>query len=128
MSTENKASDLIDAKTWALNDSYKESTSPSDAPIVIHEDIDEQITNSPTVQHHNTGDNQVESVPHVVTSMTGEDNAANATSELLHADAVKANSIDRDGISSLAKTMISVGIGLTAVVALLSLRKRQRRS
>ena len=122
--------DLIDAETLTLNDSDKESTSPpSDAPIVIHEEsIDEQITDSPTVEDHNAVDDKVENVSPVVTSMTGESNAVNATNELLSTDAVKANSIDTEGISSLAKTMIGVGIGLVAVVALLSFRKRQLRS
>ena len=130
VSNKNKDLDLIDVETLTLNDSDKENTSPpSDAPIAIHkEGIDEQITNSPTVEHHNAVDDKVENVSPVVTSMTGENNAVNATNELLNADAVKANSIDTKGISSLEKTMIGVGIGLVAVVALLSFRKRQRRS
>jgi len=127
VSNKNKALDLINVETLTLNDSNKESTSPpSDAPIAIHEEaIDEQITDSPTVEDHNAVDDKVENVSPVVTSMTGESNAVNATNELLSTDAVKANSIDTEGISSLAKTMIGVGIGLVAVVALLSLRKRQ---
>ena len=62
------------------------------------------------------------------TSSTGKSNAANATITFLKSEAVTAVINDMEGISSLAKTAIGAGIGLTAVVALLLLKKRQRRS
>ena len=67
-------------------------------------------------------------MPSLDTSSTSESNTANVTITLLRSEAVTADSNNAEGISSLTKTAIGAGIGCIAVVALLSLKKRQRRS
>lgn len=87
--------------------------------------VNEEITVMPTVVSVKADDNEIENVLSLDTSSTSKINAANATITFLKSEAVTAVSNNMEGMRSLAQTAINAGIGLTAVVALLLLKKRQ---
>ena len=129
-STESETEALVDIETVPDNNNSMESVSPSDAPDINLEQssINEEITAMPTIVSMKADDNKMENASSLDASSTGESNAANATITLLKYEAVSADSNNVEGISSLAKTTIGLGIGFIAVVALISLKKRQQRS
>ena len=121
---------LLDIETAPDNNNNMENISSSDTLDVNLEQssVNEEITVMPTVVSVKADDNEIENVSSLDTSSTSKSNAANTTITFLKSEAVTAVSNDMEGISSLAKTAIGAGIGLTAVVALLLLKKKQRRS
>ena len=64
--------------------------------------------------------------PSLATSTNGDSTIANITDTSL--ENVSADSNDMESVSLLAKSMIGLGIGFTALVALFSLRKKRRGS
>ena len=128
--TESETKALVDIETVPDYDNNMESISPSDTPDIHLEQssANEEITTMPSVVSVKADDNKIENVSSLDTSSTSESNTANATITLLRSEAVTADSNNAEGISSLTKTAIGAGIGFIAVVALLFLKKRQRRS
>ena len=86
--------------------------------------VDKEITVMPSIVSLKA---DIDNIPSMVTPMTAKNNTNTATNALLKTDYVVADSSDMENTTSLAKTMIGLGIGFAAVVALLSLKKRHRR-
>ena len=124
--TENEMKVLIDIEMVPGNSNSLESISSFDASDISLEEssVDKEFTVVPSIASTIADSDNVSPL---ATMLTGENNATIAINTSLNVEALTADSNEIENISSLAKTVIGAGIGFTVVVALLSLKKRQRR-
>lgn len=114
---ENESTGSTDVETVTVDSNNLESISSLDTSIISPEQSSVGEKNTmPSIATINVDDNEVENV--LATPTTGEKDTTDATN---------AESVIADGtesISSLAKTMIGLGVGFTVVAAFLMFSKR----